>query len=348
MPQPGPAATGLILPGGLGLGAYQRGALEVLLASPGIDLRAIAGTSIGAINGAIIAGNPPERRLEALGRFWDLLPTDRAKQWADPLQLTDLAPGRRVNNWANVAAARLGGNPPLFRPRGPLDPHPSNVPSLYLNDPAIETLTVAIDFARLNDGPVRFCCAATDIETGELVVFDTAAGDRIEVEHIIASCSLLPAFPPTPVDGRLLGDGGFTANALLEVLLASDRVGEPLTLCVLLELFSAAGSAPRSLEKAAERASDLKYGCQTELRLKGIERERALELRIPELARLPGTDLMFLRYQSPPHESGSEKPYDFSRATLADRAEQGRADAAKALEALPGSLGAPGLRVHRV
>jgi NTE family protein len=348
MTEPGAVATGLILAGGLALGAYQRGALEVLLGSPRVDLRAVAGTSIGAINGAIIAGNPPQRRLEALGAFWDEVATDRAREWTDPLHLTDLGLGRHLKNWLNVAAVRLGGNPLLFRPRGPLEAHESQVPSLYVADRSPATISRHIDFDLLNSGVVRYCCATTDIETGECVVFDTAAGDTITVEHIAASASLLPAFPPAPVGGRLLGDGGFVANALLEPLLASDRTGAPMPLCVLLDLFSAAAPAPRSLEKAIERAVDLKFACQTEQRLAGLQRERALELQLPDRSGASGTDLMFLRYDSPPHETGLEKPYDFSRATLEDRRSQGAEHAHAALDGLPGTFGAPGLRVHRI
>jgi NTE family protein len=339
--------TGLILAGGLALAAYQRGVIEALLGSRRIELRAVAGTSMGAINGAILLGNPPDKRIERLGAFWDELVSDPTRQWVDPLRLGDRSSARHGLNWLNVAAVRLGGNAALFRPRGLLETHPSHVPSLYMPDRTPETLARYIDFDRLNGSEIRFCCVATDIESGECLVFDTARGDRIELEHILGSASQLPAFPPTPVGGRLLADGEFGANAPLEPLLASDRIGEPLPLCVLADLFSAQGAPPRKLEKAIERAMDLKYAGQTEMRLAGLLRERGLEAQVPGRDKLPGTDLVFLRYQAPPDESGSEKPYDFSRASLAERREQGRTAMQRALANLPEVAGAPGLRVHR-
>lgn len=97
-----------------------------------------------------------------------------------------------------------------------------------------------------------------------------------------------------------------------------------------------------------ERSFDLKYAGQTEMRLAGLGRERSLEAQLPKRADQPGTDLMFLRYHAPLQESGSEKAYDFSRASLADRCEQGRQDAERALARLPERLGPAGLRVHRL
>jgi NTE family protein len=235
VPRSEPLATGLILAGGMALGAYQRGAVEVLLASRHIELKAIAGTSIGAINGAILASHPAADRIAQLAAFWEELVLDPIRQWTDPLRLADRSTARHGLNWLNVAAVRMGGNAMLFRPRGPLEPHPSQVPSLYLPERTPATLEKYIDFDRLNACEVRFCCVATDIETGEYVAFDTQAGDRIGPEHLLASSGQIPSFPPHPLAGRLLADGEFMANAPLEPLLASDRAGDTLPLCVLLD-----------------------------------------------------------------------------------------------------------------
>src|SRR6202049_4066089 len=59
----------LVLQGGGALGAYQAGVYEAL-AEAGIHLDWIAGVSVGAINGAIIAGNPPNSRIDRLREFW--------------------------------------------------------------------------------------------------------------------------------------------------------------------------------------------------------------------------------------------------------------------------------------
>src|ERR1700748_454155 len=62
----------LVLQGGGALGAYQGGAYEALAAN-GLEPEWVAGISIGAINSAIIAGNPPERRVKRLREFWELV-----------------------------------------------------------------------------------------------------------------------------------------------------------------------------------------------------------------------------------------------------------------------------------
>ncbi len=340
---------GLILAGGLALGAYQQGALEVLLAEERLTLRAIAGTSVGAFNGAIVAGNRPERQLERLRSFWSQCALDPLlANWAFPAGAW--TPGRlgKPFDWLATIESRLAGSPGLFRLRTPLEPHPSGVPSLYETGPAVATLRAHIDFDLLNAGPVRFCCATTDTQTGRCVVFDTAAGDRIELDHLLASGGLMPSFAPQPIDGRLLGDGGFTANAPLEPFLASQRRGETLPLYVLVDLFSGEAPAPRTLEVSAGRSVDMNYAGQTLMRLEAIMRERALELRVPGGGDRPGSDLVALAYQPLPHDPGPEKMFDFARRTIEARAERGREDARAALRLVPAELGAAGLRVHHL
>jgi len=60
----------LVMQGGGALGAFQAGVYEAMH-SAGIEPDWVVGTSIGAINGAIIAGNKPEHRLDRLREFWD-------------------------------------------------------------------------------------------------------------------------------------------------------------------------------------------------------------------------------------------------------------------------------------
>ena len=60
----------LALQGGGALGAYQAGAYEALC-DGGHMPRWVAGTSIGAVNAAIIAGNQPEHRVSRLREFWE-------------------------------------------------------------------------------------------------------------------------------------------------------------------------------------------------------------------------------------------------------------------------------------
>jgi NTE family protein len=66
----------LVLQGGGALGAYQAGVYQALHEA-NIEPDWVCGVSIGAINSAIIAGNPPDRRLEMLHTFWDRITTAR-------------------------------------------------------------------------------------------------------------------------------------------------------------------------------------------------------------------------------------------------------------------------------
>jgi len=65
---PLPEQVALVLQGGGALGSYQAGVIEGLETN-GIELDWVAGISIGAVNAAIVAGNPPERRVERLTAF---------------------------------------------------------------------------------------------------------------------------------------------------------------------------------------------------------------------------------------------------------------------------------------
>jgi NTE family protein len=167
---------------------------------------------------------------------------------------------------------------------------------------------------------------------------------------LLASGGLLPAFPAVRLGGRLLADGGFSANAPLEPFLSSERLKPSSPICIVADLFSPDGPAPRTIGAGFHRSNDLKFGCQTRLRLNGLVRERALEARLSPEDKSGGTDLFYLSYRALPDESGSEKPYDFSRATLSDRRREGRADATAALAQLASlpTAGTPGLRVHPI
>lgn len=344
----------LILSGGLALGAYQAGVLEALDESGLVDTVAVAGSSIGALNGALFVGTPPDRRNAQLRAFWSRITSNVLPgKWLHPNGLAGQRPFRHARNWVNTLGAHVAGVPNLFRMRTFLDAGPSEVPSFYDSSRTRVTLAEMVDFDLLNDGPVRYCAVATDVETSAAVPFDTLDGTRITIDHLLASSSLLPSFSPVRIGARLLADGGLCANAPLEPFLASDRVGELPSVCILIDLFSTDAKPPRTLEAAMERGTDIKFAAQTRLRLEAIQRERRLEAALkPNEAGDRGTDLVHLCYRPLPHDAGSEKQYDFSSETLADRWQYGRADGLLALERIsalakePGR--GPGLRVHRV
>jgi NTE family protein len=169
-----------------------------------------------------------------------------------------------------------------------------------------------------------------------MVVFDTARGDVITVEHLLASCGFLPEFAPVEIGGRLLGDGGLSANAPIEALMFDDRhAGERV--CFVVDLFARDGARPTGLESAFARKNDLLFGNQTRIRLDAWRRElelsRALESAsgAAEQGRSRVRAIVHLSYRPPPHEAGPEKMFDLSRATVSERWRAGCLDAEEAM-----------------
>ncbi|USI74420.1 patatin-like phospholipase family protein [Sphingomonas morindae] len=332
-----PAA--LVLGGGVALGAYHLGAIERLDAA--LDIQAVAGASIGAITAALFAGNAPDARLDRLRRFWTRV--EEAPPWPDPLGLAAHGPWRHWRNWASAATARLGGVPGLFRPRAEPGAWLGERASLYDQSPLADTLAGLIDADRLRAGAMRCCIATTDIETAELVLFDSAAGDAIAIPHILASCALLPSFAPVRIGDRLLGDGGLSANCPFEPFLAPDRRDPAPPLVVLLDLFAPDATPPTSIEAAAARSTEVQFAAQSRLRLDAIGAARAA-------AGGAATRVLALSYRAPGEEAGPERQFDFSARSRHDRAAAGRRDAEAALAhlaTLP-PLAGHGLELHRI
>ena len=333
----GPAS--LVLGGGVGLGAYHVGALEIF-ESAGLRISSISGTSIGAVNGAIIASNPPGERLAKLKAFWGAIEVEAfPSAWFDPWGFGSTGHARRSRNWVNALTTGLAGNSRLFVPRA-VSTGRGQSRSFYDNNIAAQTLSSFVDFERLNDGPVRFCLAATDVIAGAAVFFDTAKGDRIEVEHLLASSSLIPAFEPIQVGERLLADGGLACNLPLEAEIGPDRFGTPEPLCFALDLFTAGGGLPNPLNRVVENSLDLMFGIQTRMRLDGLLREWELKSKLREARQsagradndTTGVDLFMMSYRGSEEDAGFAKPFDLSPATLLDRMEEGRMAAKRALE----------------
>jgi NTE family protein len=337
----------LVLSGGIALGAYQGGAYAELHEAHGRDLRWLAGSSIGAVNAAIIAGNESDRRVAQLDAFWQAA----ALPLPDTGPLLQQSPVRQVNNWLMAMHTRAVGRAGIFTPRPPAELLLGGTLSLYDLGPLGGKLEQFIDFRRLNEGDVRLSVVTTDLETGEAVVFDTAdrAAGWIEPKHLLASCGFLPEFQPIEIDGRLLGDGGLVANAPIEVVLDGDGgddgdTDEPLT-CFLVELFCRRGERPKTLVAAAERRLDLLLAGQTKRALDGLVRESASRQLLAETTRRPskqggyagrpagfrGALVLHLAYRPVPATAGPQKHFDFSPASLADRWTSGAADMQAAL-----------------
>ncbi|WP_458094635.1 patatin-like phospholipase family protein [Roseomonas sp. WA12] len=359
----------LLLSGGIALGAYEAGVYAALAEAGGPLPDWLLGASAGAINAAIIAGNPPEQRVAQLRRFWDSTahdPTPWTSFWLGPPP----ASGAWRSHYNQLAALQslLLGRPGLFAPRRP---GAGEAPALFDLEPLRRRLPDCTDFERINHPSApRLTVVATDVVAGERVVFDTAHGARIGPDHVLASSALLPVFAPVEVEGRLLADGGFSSNLPLDLVLDEPEKGERL--CILVELFARRGSVPRSLGASIARAGDLGFGNQTRRILDGCAREfrmrdvvRRLGEHLPpalredsEVAPLlaeggeRALTVLLLGYRAALDEAGPGKAFDFSEATVAERWQSGLETARKGLALLggaePGSPLAPGLVLHEV
>jgi len=251
----------LVLQGGGALGAYQGGAYEALAAA-GLEPQWVAGISIGAINSAIIAGNPPERRVKRLREFWNRV----SSHLLLPPIATDNA-SRKIFNETSAALVASTGAPGFFDPRYPpaviMPPGTVEAISIYDTSPLKQTLLELVDFDLLNSGKIRFSVGAVEVATGNQVYFDSEH-ETIIPEHIMASGALPPGFPPVEIDGKLYWDGGIVSNTPLQYVLDG---GIPRTdMCIFqIDLFSSRGTIPETLFDVQSREKEIRYSSRTRL-----------------------------------------------------------------------------------
>jgi NTE family protein len=325
----------LVLGGGGALGAFQPGVYEALHEA-GLAPDRLVGSSIGALNGALIAGNPRERRLERLRAFWDMV----AEPGPSPAAWT--GDTRRAVKALSALQARLLGRPGLYRPHLPrffLHDSAWGNPSLYQLGPALVTLRRLVDFERIGDGGPRLAANLTDLETGASMVVDSAAV-RLRPEHLVASMGLLPDFPPTAIDGRWFCDGGFSANLPLHPVL--DPPPEKDVVCIAVDLLGEPGPPVFSVDGMMERSNDLLFANQTRSALAMFETRYAAR-------REGGSVLLLLIACNGEGERLSQKTWDYGRGSIEERWRAGYEACRAALNRLPElPIPAPGrLQVHR-
>jgi len=254
---PLPDIVALVLQGGGALGSYQAGVIEGL-ASRGIEIDWVAGISIGAVNAAIVAGNPPHKRVEMLGAFWDMV--------SGSLPSFPIFPNDQVREWLHEWSANFvmaTGVPGFFTPRtiSPMFATPGTPEALSFYDsaPLRETLDALIDWDLLNNGPVRLSVGAVDIESGNFTYFDSTE-TRIDARHIMASGALPPGLPPIEIDGKYWWDGGLVSNTPLTHVLDHQK-GELLVFQI--DLFPAAAELPRTIMDVGAREKEIRFSSRT-------------------------------------------------------------------------------------
>jgi NTE family protein len=349
----------LVLQGGGALGAYQGGVYQGL-DEAGIQCDWIAGVSIGALNAAVIAGNPSGQRIARLREFWEticlpdfMLPTAIA---ADAAIETFGAPARKLLNAVNAWRAVVEGQQGFFVPRGPavwwMDVRDPTLASFYDNAPLRSTLERLVDFDRINAGEMRVSIMAVNVQTGNIEVFDNQQGPtkgRLRPEHFMASGALPPGFPPVEIAGQYYWDGGLVSNTPLSLVL-SDKP-RLSTLAFQVDLWSAYGPLPANVYDAQERAKDIQYSSRTRLITDAMAAEQNHRRLVRELlARIPAArckadplcreaaqeavDRQFcvihLIYQDKVWD-GLSKDYEFGPLTMRDHWESGHQDLKRSL-----------------
>jgi NTE family protein len=342
---PARAQRVLVLQGGGALGSYQAGAYQALCRHD-FEPDWVAGISIGAINAAIIAGNPPERRVARLKEFWEMISSP--VPWS-PLTSDDR--GRSFFNETSAAMVATFGVPGFFTPRlppAPLWPQGSPESLSYYDTGALRvTLEHLVDFDRINDLKTRLSVGAVSVTSGNFRYFDNfefkKLGKKIGPEHIMASGALPPGFPSIVIEGEHYWDGGIASNTPLDYVLDEDNTDALLIFQV--DLFSARGHLPVSLLEAAEREKDIRFSSRTRMNTdKNREIHNARRAlrdligKLPEeLKSDPSVEILrkaakentvtvvHLIYRSKNYESSS-KDYDFSRIGMVEHWGAGERD----------------------
>jgi NTE family protein len=350
-PHPAPARTPadaqrvLVLQGGGALGSYQAGAYQALCHHD-FEPEWIAGISIGAINAAIIAGNPREKRVGRLKEFWEMV--------SSPVPWNPLGKSDRVRSLFNETSAALiatFGVPGFFTPRVPPAPlWPQGSPqslSYYDTAPLKQTLERLVDFDRINDCKTRLSIGAVGVASGNFKYFDNyemkKLGKKIGPEHIMASGALPPGFPSIEIDGEHFWDGGIASNTPLDYVLDGGSSRDLLIFQV--DLFSAHGELPVSLLEAAEREKDIRFSSRTRMNTDKNRQIHNARMAVRDLiGKLPDylqndpsvellrnaakentVTVVHLIYRSKNHESSS-KDYDFSRVGMVEHWGAGERD----------------------
>jgi NTE family protein len=340
----------LLLQGGGALGSYQAGVYQALTEA-GLHPDWIAGISIGAVNAALIAGNPPEKRIERLREFWEAVSTSPlGVPYLKSLDLDDST--HRFVNQARAFGILLFGAPHFFTPRSPFalffPGGRAESVSFYDTAPLQATLERLVDFDRINADEMHLSVGAVNVRTGNFVYFDSKS-NRIGPSHINASGSLPPGFPPTEIEGEHYWDGGLISNTPLEHVLEARPRRD--TLAFQVDLWNAEGDLPSDFAELEVRQKEIQYSSRTRAATRQYKRTQKLRLAVANLIRqLPdearGTpdvklleqeaddkvcNIVHLIYRARSYQ-GIAKDFEFSRRTMEEHWQSGYDDAVRALQ----------------
>lgn len=342
-----PTQTVLVLQGGGALGAYQAGVFEAL-SEAGIEPDWIIGTSIGAINACLIAGNPKDKRLQALRAFWDRVASRSAAHANSFLPQFN----QTLAYWQTVLSGIAG----FFEPNWPafLGSHiqlGSDHAGYYSAAPLRETLSKLVDFTLINQSKMRFTVGAAEVRTSRMRYFDSR-DTTIGVEHIMASGALPPAFPPVRIGGELYWDGGILSNTPSEIVF--DDYPRFNSLIFAVHMWNPLGPEPQTMWDVQHRLKDVQYSSRVDNNIKRQQETHKLRHVIEELIsylprsvqELPAvteltdygcpTQMHVVRLLAPRFAYEDQtKDVDFSRRGIDDRWHAGLRNTRAALAAAP-------------
>jgi NTE family protein len=340
-----PGQVVLVLQGGGALGAYQVGVYEALHEA-GIEPDWVIGTSIGAINAALIAGNPRERRLERLHAFWQHV--EQQNKLAGPLDW--LGMGNLLANMTTV----MRGIPAFFEPnlgalRGTQAALGVDNAAWYSTEPLRHTLRELVDFEQLQRGGMRLTVGAVNVCSGHMRYFDTR-DEAVGLEHVMASGALPPAFPAVRIDGEAYWDGGLYSNTPIEAVLDDKTRRDSLIFAV--NVWHQTAPQPESIWQVMGRQKDIQYASRADSHIARQKQIHRLRHVIRELHHLlpPGRQqeakelaawgcgtTMHVAHLLAPRIEGEDhtKDIDFTAAGVHARRTAGLVDARRMIERAP-------------
>jgi NTE family protein len=335
----------LVLQGGGALGAYQGGVYQALHEA-GVEPDWIIGTSIGAINASLIAGNKIEARLQRLQEFWHRV--ERSVLWIPSWpEVADA-----LSTWMTLARGIPGFFETNLRAFSGVQVRlGADHAGYYSTEPLRRTLEELVDFSLINGGRPRLTLGAAHVPTSAMRYLDSKEMD-LDTRHIMASGALPPAFPAVRIDGDLYWDGGILSNTPTERIFDDNPRRNSLIFAV--HLWHPAGAEPETIWQVLNRQKDIQYSSRiathimrqlethklrhviTEL-LKFVAEEVKGDSRVKELAGYScKTRMHVVRLLAPRLDNESHmKDIDFSPAGIHKRWETGYADTMRALDRQP-------------
>jgi NTE family protein len=272
-----PGQVVLVLQGGGALGSYQAGVYQALHEA-GIEPDWIIGTSIGAINASLIAGNEPRQRLTHLKEFWKRM--EQNPVW----NLRTAFPGfnEKLAYWSTVT----NGIPGFFRPNplahaGDSYPLGADHAGFYSTAPLERTLLDLVDFSLVNRCSPRLTVGAAHVRSSQMRYFDSRDGE-LTVKHVMASGALPPAFPAVRIDGELYWDGGILSNTPTEAVFDDNPRKDSLIFAV--HLWNPIGAEPTTMAEVLNRHKDVQYSSRIASQIARQQQAHRLRHVINQLA----------------------------------------------------------------